>query len=250
MPEAGTIPAVNPRVLVPIAVIVIAVIAFVAMRPTNPVKPAASSSPEIAAPSSEATVVEVPERTLTGLVEAPSPLAKPYVAALIGSQVIARAAVNDNEYKLILPAKLENAALTGLEEMKLPNGEGRLRGDGAVGAPVRFVAFDDANGNTQPDPDEASVDLAPFKAGQDGAMRGFFRYGLVIVSKASSLQETQDHPTGAKGFYRYDLKFAPGWHMVEGEFASQGYDIRESTGNRFDLIVPRTPSGRPAGLEK
>ena len=253
MLEAGTIRAVNPRVIVPIAVlIVIAVIAFVAMRPANPVGIPASSSPEITAPSGEPTVrVEVPERTLAGLVETPTPLSKPYVAALIGSQVIARVAVNDNEYKLILPAKLENAALTGLENMKLPNGEGRLRGDGTVGAPVRFVAFDDTNGNTQPDPDETSVDLAPFKAGQDGAMRGFFRYGLVIVSGDASLKETQDHPTGAKGFYRYDLEFDPGWHLIEGEFASQGYDIRESSGNRFDLIVPRTPSGKgPSGLEK
>lgn len=237
----------------PIAVlIVIAMIAFAAMRPANPVEVSATSSPEVTAPSSNTGVgLSVPERVLAGLVETPTPLAKPYVAALIGSQVIARAAVNDNEYRLTLPAKLENVALIGLEEMKLPNGEGRLRGDGAVGAPVRFVAFDDANGNTQPDPDEASVDLAPFKAGQDGAMRGFFRYGLVIVSREASLQEVQDHPTGAKNFYRYDLKFAPGWHMIEGEFASQGYYIRESTGNQFDLILPRTPSGKgPAGLVK
>jgi hypothetical protein len=246
-------PAVNPRVFVPIAVLIlIAVIAFALLRPTNPVQAPANSSPEITVPSSEPRVrVEVPERTLEGLVETPTPLSKPYVAAFIGSQVIARAAVKDNEYRLTLPAKLENAALTGLEDVKLPNGEGRLKGDGAVGATVQFVAFDDANGNTQPDADEASVNLAPFKADQDEAMRGFFRYGMVIVSKASSLKETQDHPTGAKGFYRYNLEFSPGWHVIEGEFASQGYDIRESTGNQFDLIVLRTPSAKgPAGLEK
>jgi hypothetical protein len=249
---------VNPRFLVPIAVlVVIALIALAVMRPVNPVEVPATSSQKVTPPSNNSGVsVDIPERTLAGSVETPTPLSKPYVAALIGSQVIARAAVNDNEYRLTLPAKLENTELTGLEDVKLPNGEGRLRGDGAasegaVGAAVRFVAFDDANGNTQPDPDETSVDLAPFKAGQDQAMRGFFRYGLMIVSKASSLKETQDHPTGAKGFYRYDLVFNPGWHMIEGEFASQGYDIRESTGNRFDLIVPRTPSGKgPAGLEK
>jgi hypothetical protein len=246
-------PAVNPRVIVPIAVlIVIAVIAFAAMRPTNPVVAPATSSPEATAPSGNSGIsLNIPERTLEGAVETPTPLANPHVAALIGSQVIARAAVKDNGYKLILPSTLENAALTGLEDVKLPNGEGRLKGDDAVGATVQFVAFDDANGNSQPDPDEASVNLAPFKAGQDAAMRGFFRYGLVIVSKASSLKETQDHPTGAKNFYRYDLEFAPGWHVIEGEFASQGYDIRESTGNQFDLIVPRTPSGKgPAGLVK
>jgi hypothetical protein len=242
---------VNPRVLVSIAVlIVIAMIAFVATRQTSLETPATLTQSSV--PSSITGVnLNVPERTLEGLVETPTPLSKPYVAAFIGSQVIARVAVKDTEYRLILPAKLENAELIGLEKMKLPNGEGRLKGDGAVGAPVRFVAFDDANGNTQPDPDETSIDLAPFKAGQDQAMRGFFRYGLVIVSQASSLQETQDHPTGAKDFYRYDLKFAPGWHVIEGEFASQGYDIRESTGDKFDLIVPRTPSGKgPAGLVK
>jgi hypothetical protein len=229
-----------------------ALIAFAVMRPVNPVEVPATSSKEVTPPSNNSGVsVNIPERTLAGLVETPSPLAKPYVAALIGSQVIAWAAVKDNEYKLILPAKLENAELTGLEEMKLPNGEGRLRGDGVLGAALRFVAFDDANANTQPDSDEASIDLVPFKAGQEEAMRGFFRYGLVLVSGDASLQETQDHPTGAKGFYRYDLEFNPGWHMIEGEFASQGYDIRESTGNQYDLIVPRTPNGKgPAGLEK
>jgi hypothetical protein len=246
-------PAVNPRVIVPIAVlIVIAVIAFAAMRPANPVVAPETSNPEVNASSSDSGMsVNIPERTLEGAVEIPTPLANPHVAALIGSQVIAQAAVKDNGYTLILPAKLENAALTDLGQVKLPNGEGRLKGDGAVGATVQFVAFDDANGNTQPDPDEASVNLAPFKAGQDDAMRGFFRYGLVIVSKTSSLKEIQDHPTGAKKFYRYDLEFDPGWHVIEGEFASQGYDIRESTGSKFDLIVPRTPSGKgPAGLEK
>jgi hypothetical protein len=246
-------PAVNPRVLVPIAVlIVIAVIAFAAMRPANPVVAPAISSPEVSAsPSNSGMSVNIPERTLEGAVETPTPLANPHVAALIGSQVIARAAVKDNGYKLILPSTLENAALTGLEDVKLPNGDGRLKGDGAIGATVQFVAFDDANGNSQPDADETSVNLVPFKAGQDAAMRGFFRYGMVIVSKASSLKETQDHPTGAKGFYRYNLEFDPGWHVIEGEFASQGFDIRESTGNQFDLIVPRTPSGKgPSGLEK
>jgi hypothetical protein len=244
---------VNPRVFVPIAVlIVIAVIAFAAMRPARPTAIPATSSPEVSAPSSNSGVsINIPERTLEGAVETPTPLANPHLAALIGSQVIAQTAVKDNAYKLTLPAKLENAALTDLEEVKLPNGEGRLKGDGAVGAAVQFVAFDDANGNSQPDPIEASINLAPFKAGQDEAMRGFFRYGMVIVSKASSLKETQDHSTGAKKFYRYDLGFSPGWHVIEGEFASQGYDIRESTGNQFDLIVPRTPSGKgPSGLEK
>jgi hypothetical protein len=246
-------PAVNPRVIAPIAVlIVIAVIAFMAMRPANPVVAPATSSPEATATSSHSGLsINIPERTLEGAVETPTPLANPHVAALIGSQVIAQTAVKDNGYKLILPAKLEDAALTDLEEVKLPNGDGRLKSDGAVGATVRFMAFDDANGNLQPDPDEASVNLAPFKAGQDAAMRGFFRYGMVIVSKTSSLKETQDHPTGAKNFYRYDLELSPGWDVIEGEFASQGFDIRESTGNRFDLIVPRTPSGNgPAGLVK
>jgi hypothetical protein len=246
-------PAVNPRVLVPVAVlIVIALIAFAVMRPANPVQTPASSSPEASASSSNVGVsITIPERTLEGAVETPTPLANPHVAALIGSQVIARAAVKDNGYTLILPAKLENAALTDLEDVKLPNGEGRLKGDGAVGAAVTFVAFADTNNNTQPDPDETSINLAPFKAGQDEAMRGFFRYGLVLVSKAASLKETQDHPTGAKNFYRYDLEFDPGWHVIEGEFVTQGYDIRESTGNQFDLIVPRTPSGKgPSGLER
>jgi hypothetical protein len=245
-------PAVNPRVLVPIAVLIaIAVIAFAAMRPTNPVVVPASS-PEATVPSSNSGVsVNIPERTLEGVVETPTPLSKPYVAALVGSQVIAQTAVKDNGYRLILPAKLENAALTGLEDVKLPNGEGRLKGDGAVGATVQFVAFDDANGNSQPDADETSVNLALFKAGQDAAMRSFFRYEMVIVSKTSSLKETQNHPTGAKGFYRYNLEFDPGWHVIEGEFASQGYDIRESSGNKFDLVVPRTPSGKgPSGLVK
>jgi hypothetical protein len=251
--RAGTIRAVNPRVFVPIAVlIVIALIAFAAMRPANSVVAPARSSSEVSASLSNSSLsINIPERTLEGAVETPTPLANPHVAALIGSQVIARAAVKDNKYKLILPATLEDAELTGLEDVRLPNGEGRLKGDAALGAAVRFVAFDDSNDNTQPDPDEASVDLAPFKAGQDEAMRGFFRYGLVIVSKAANLKETQDHPTGAKKFYRYDLELDPGWHVIEGEFASQGYDIRESTGSKFDLIVPRTPSGTgPSGLEK
>jgi hypothetical protein len=252
---AGTMPAVNPRVIVSIAVlIVIVVIAFVAMRPASPTaSPApASSSPEATKPSStEGVNVNIPERTLEGVVETPSPLSNPHVAALIGSQVIAQAPIKDDTYTLTLPGKLGHVALTDLENVQLPNGDGRLKGDGAIGVAVKFVAFDDVNNNTQPDPNETSVNLAPFKAGQSEAMRGFFKYGLVIVSKASSLKETQDHPTGAKGFYRYNLEFPAGWHMIEGEFASQGYDIRESTGDKFDLIVSRIPSGKgPAGFEK
>jgi hypothetical protein len=250
---------VNPRVLAPIAVLIViaAAIAFQASRQTVVPAPATDSSGSVN--STPTANLSVSERTISGRVETPSPLAKPYVAALIGSQVIARTAVKDNEYTLILPAILENAALTGLEQVSLPNGEGRLKPDGAaagvaagaVGANIQFVAFDDANGNSQPDTDETSVKLAPFRAGQDEAMRGFFRYGLLVVSKAARLKETQDHPTGAKGFYRYDLELAPGWHVIEGELASQGFDVRESTGNSFDLIVPRVPSGnKPAGLEK
>ena len=125
----------NPRVIVPVAVlIVIAVIAFAAMRPANPVVAPASSSPEVTAPLSNSGLsINIPERTLEGAVETPTPLVNPHVAALIGSQVIAQAAVKDNGYRLILPAKLEDTALTDLEEVKLPNGEGRLKGDGAVG---------------------------------------------------------------------------------------------------------------------
>lgn len=253
-------PAVNPRVFVPIAVlIVIAVIAFAAMRP-SPSTPVLI--PEIQPPGSEVPIgtgmtIRVPARQLEGVVETPTPLANPFVAAMIGTRVIATASANEGVYGLTLPATLEDAPLIGLKEVKLPNGEGRLRatkilpGFDGMGANVRFVAFDDVNNNMQPDPEEKSIDLAPFRAGQDNAMRGFFRYGLVLVPEASSLKETQDHPTGAKGFYRYDLEFKPGWHMIEGEFASQGYDIRESTGDKFDLIVPRTPSGKgPAELVK
>jgi hypothetical protein len=257
---AGTIRAVNPRVVLPIAVlIVIAVIAFVAARP-SPSTPVLT--PEIQPPGAEVPIgsglkVRVPERQISGVIETPTPLEHPFVAALIGTRVIATASANEGVYSLSLPATLEDAPLTGLKEVKLPNGEGRLRakkillGFDGMGANVRFVAFDDVNNNTQPDPEETSIDLAPFRAGQDNAMRGFFRYGLVLVPEAAGLKETQDHPTGAKNFYRYDLELSPGWHVIEGEFASQGFDIRESTGNRFDLIVPRTPSGNgPAGLVK
>jgi hypothetical protein len=253
-------------VLVPIVVLIViaAAIAFQAFRQPVFETPVTSSSQSTATTDgTPITNLNISERTISGLVETPSPLAQPYVAALIGSQVIARTAVKDNEYTLILPASLETTGLTGLEQVKLPNGEGRLKAAGAaagagdgvsddvVGANIQFVAFDDANGNSQPDTTETSVSLVPFRAGQDEAMRGFFRYGLLVLSKAARLKETQDHPTGAKGFYRYDLELAPGWRVIEGELASQGFDVRQSTGNNFDLIVPRVPSGnKPAGLEK
>ena len=239
--------------------VALAALAFVGLRPSPSVP---VLTPPIQQPGSQVSVgsgssVRVPVRRISGVVETPTPLKNPFVAALIGTRVILTASANENVYSLDLPATLEDAPLTGLKDVKLPNGEGRLRatkilsGFDGLGANLRFVAFDDGNNNTQPDPDEPSIDLVPFKRGQDTAMRGFFRYGVVLVPEAAGLKETQDHPTGAKRFYRYDLALTPGWHVIEGEFASQGYDIREARGEGFDLIVPRVPSGKgPSGLEK
>lgn len=244
-----------PAVLV---VIVVAALAFVLLspRPQPVASPAASSPvssnlpaattpapPASSAPTTTPTSLRVLARTLEGSIDLPLEGQKLRVAVLIGDQRVADVPAPGGKFRLTLPATLEGVPLNALSDVALPHGDGRLRsGDGALAASAKIFAYLDTNGNARLDEGESSVEASLSKAGTAPGMMGFFKYQLVLTSKASSLEEAQDSRTGAKAYYRYKLDLTPGWHVLEGEFGSNGYDVREATGSGWDLVVPFKPA--------
>ena len=172
------------------------------------------------------------------------------VAVRIGGMTVADVPVENDRYRVTLPGTLKNVPLRSLDTVVLPNGEGRLRGQDALGSGVTFLGYQDQNGNGQLDQNEPNAEATPFKATLEAGMRGFFRHRAILISAPAALEETQDSDTGAKGYYRYKLKLQPGWHMIEGEFGSNGYDIREATGTKWDLLQPFKPNTGPSGFER
>jgi hypothetical protein len=108
------------------------------------------------------------------------------------------------------------------------------------------VLYEDANGNGAPDPDEAPRPLSLIPSGAEAHLRGFLRYGLMLLSGPAELKEVQDSPSGAEDYYRYDLSLPAGWSLIESELASNGYDARAAEGSDFDLYVAQNPGGAPA----
>jgi hypothetical protein len=165
------------------------------------------------------------------------------VAVLVGNQRVADAPAPGGKFRIALPEKLENVPLNALSDVPLPHGEGRLQStDGALGAVAHVFAYQDANGNKRLDEGEPSVEGELSRTDLAPDLRGFFKNELVLNSKQASLNEAQDSRTGAKGYYRYKLDLNPGWHVLEGEFGSNGYDVREATGSGWNLVVPFKPA--------
>jgi hypothetical protein len=243
----------------PIVLVLIAVVAlgFVLLSPRSPqtVSSTPSSSPTAQpnpTPSNPAnpvvspptpTSLQVPSRVLEGGIDLPLEGENLRVAVLVGTQRIADVPAPGGKFRITLPEKLENVPLNALSDVPLPHGDGRLQStDGALGAVAHVFAYQDVNGNKRLDEGEPSVEGELSKTDLAPDLRGFFKNELVLTSKPASLNEAQDSRTGAKGYYRYKLDLNPGWHVLEGEFASNGYDVREATGSGWNLVVPFKPT--------
>lgn len=165
------------------------------------------------------------------------------VAVLVGTQRVADAAAPGGKFRLTLPARLTDVPMNALEDVPLPHGDGRLQStDGALAVTARIFAYQDTNKNARLDEGEPSVEGSLSKTGIAPDVRGFYKNQLVLTSKAASLNEDRDSRTGAKGYYRYKLTLDPGWHVIQGEFGSNGYDVREASGSGWDLVVPFKPA--------
>ena len=246
----------NRNLTVVLAVIAVAAIGFVLLSPkpqttssaATPTTPSAailttpSATPPSPIPAAPIpTSLEVAPLVIEGGIDLPLE-GEVRVAVLIGTDRVADAAAPGGKFRLTLPAKLTDAPLNALSDISLPHGDGRLQPANALGATARVFAYQDINKNARLDEGEPSVEGALSKSGIAPDVRGFYKNQLVLTSKTSSLNEAQDSRTGAKGYYRYKLDLNPGWHVIQGEFGSDGYDVREAAGSDWDLVVPFKPS--------
>lgn len=240
-----------------LVLIVVAALLFVLLSPRpqqtasspTPSSPASPSPPSSSNPASPSvtpptpTNLQVSSRVLEGGIDLPLEGGKLRVAVLIGTERVADAPAPGGKFRLTLPATLQDVPLNALGDVPLPHGDGRLQStDGALAATARVFAYQDTNGNARLDEGEPSAEGALSKTGIAPNLRGFYKNQLVLTFKVSGLNEAQDSRTGAKGYYRYKLDLNPGWHVIQGEFGSNGYDVREATGSGWDLVVPFKPA--------
>jgi hypothetical protein len=217
------------RVLPVLLIVAALVVAFLFSRPRP--------SPVVAGPGS----LEVTPLTLSGAVSSPSSDVPVRVAAIIGGVTIADSAVTDNKYKLELPGTV-SAPLSTTANIALLHGEARLPDTSA--AEVQILLYQDANKNAAYDPGEAKLEPGLLQSGKEPALQGFFKYKMLLLSSDERLKENQDNPTGAKNFYRYDISMKRGYNILEGEFASSGYEMRAVSGTNWDLLLPLSPGGK------
>ena len=227
-----------------LVVIALAALGFVLLnpRPQMVLNPASSPASPSAAPSNPAapptpTSLDVAPRVLEGGIDLPLE-GDVRVAVLVGTEHVADVPAPGGKFRLTLPAKLTDVPLNALNDLALPHGDGRLQSLDGLGAPARVFAYRDTNKNARLDDGEPSVEGSLSKTGIAPDVRGFYKNQLVLISKDASLNEAQDSRSGAKGYYRYKLDLSPGWHVIQGEFGSNGYDVREGTGSDWDLVVP------------
>lgn len=180
------------------------------------------------------------KRVLTGKAFAPQQVSNFAVGLYLNEVMVASSKVENGDYRLELPEKLP-FDLVSLANTQLLHGEGRLPA-ATLGAESKLVMFDDANQNGTLDAGEPQLEASFFPPDKEIKLQGFFRYKLLLVGSPTRFIETQDSASGAKGFYRYNLPLESGFNMLEGEFASNGYDVRLRSGDTWN-IVPMLPRG-------
>lgn len=200
------------------------------------------SRPQPSAPSAPTTTPTFATRVLTGQAISPQAVKNLHVVLLVAGQAVADSAVVNNTYKLELPAQIA-APLTSLKDVQLLHGDGRLP-ESVLGADTKLVMYNDQNNNKILDSGEPQLEAAFFTPKTNPNLRGFFKYKIVLLLAAASLTETQDSATGAKGYYRYNLPMVAGWNMLEGELASNGYDMRLRNDNTWDIFAALPASGK------
>jgi hypothetical protein len=217
------------RVLPVVLILAALVVAFLLSRPR----------PE--APSANTDALEVNALTLEGVVAVPPGDVPVRVTALAGGERLADSPIVDGRYKLELPTKAA-VSLTDLESISLLHGEGRLQGQ-ARAAEVSIVMYQDANRDAKYDLGEPKLEAAMLPGGSDPNLLAYFRYKILLLSDSARLNASEDNPTGAKNFYRYDIAMNRGYNILQGEFASNGYEMRTAQGTKWDLLLPISPSG-------
>jgi hypothetical protein len=199
-----------------------------------------AATPQPAAP--DAAKLTVSPLTFSGAVEAPSSDLPLRVSALLEGNAIADAPVRDGRYSLTLPGAVA-APTGGLNQLSLLHGEGRLQGAGQ-GSEVQLIVYQDQNRNGAYDLGEPKLEPALLKSGSDPNLRAYLRYKVILLNEPATLKGSEDSPTGAKNYYRYNLSAARGYNIVQGDFASNGYEMSLVSGSNWDLLIPLPPGGK------
>ncbi len=188
--------------------------------------------------NSNASVLEVSARVLEGKISAPPSEVPLRVAALVNGFAIAESGVENDQYRLELPAKVD-LTLTPMTNVDLLHGEARLPGNGLD---LQLIMYQDVDKNNRYDQGDPKVVATVFPPDKDAELRGFFRYKIVLIDQDATLEVQKDNPTGAKNFYRYNVQAKRGWNVLEGELASNGFEMRMQSANTWDLL-PELPRG-------
>ena len=202
-------------------------------------------------PVTSASSLTVAPLVLSGAIETPSSDLPVRVSAMLGGSAIADSAVKDGQYRLELPANV--AAPSGaLSNLTLLHGEGRLTGGGAADE-LQLLVYQDANRNAAYDVGEPKLEPVLLPAGKDPNLRAYFRYKVFMLSDDAGLQGSQDNPSGAKNFYRYAIAAKRGYNILQGEFASNGFEMTIANGSNWDLLTALPAGGgsaSPAAFSK
>jgi hypothetical protein len=235
------------RVIVPVALVLVLGGAALALWP-KPATPAnAQANPPAA--TTGPTLMAAP-LALSGVLETPDRGPNVRVVFSVGGTAIADVPSKDGRWSVSLPAQLKNLNLGSLADLRLVHGYGRLKPNQANaevrGAAIKLQSYNDDNANQKLDAGETTTDLGLFPSGKEPGLKGFFRYELLVLSGDASLKATEDAPSGAKGYYRYDLSLKAGYSLLEGELASNGYDVRQvvtKPQNNYDAFIPQRGGG-------
>ncbi len=223
--------------ILPFALILIALVVAVMLSRRAPV-------PSTTVPSTSPSSLTVAPLVLSGAVEAPTSDLPVRVTALLGARGIADSAVKDGQYRLELPASVP-APSGKLSNLTLLHGEGRLTGTGTADE-VQVLVYQDANRNAAYDAGDSRIEPVLLPAGKDPNLRAYFRYKILLLSNDASLTGSEDNPSGAKNFYRYALNAKRGYSILQGEFASNGFEMTVVSGAAWDLLTALPAGGGSA----
>ncbi len=187
-------------------------------------------------------------RVLEGQAIPPTASENLRVAVLLAGVSVADSVVENKTYKLELPSQI-SVPLDNLKQVQLMHGDARLP-DSVQGLEAKIVMYMDQNKNAKLDSGEMQVEGTLFTPKSELALQAFFKYKILLLGTPTKLIENQDSATGAKEFYRYNLDLQAGWNILEGEFASNGYEIRLKQENAWDIVSPLPAGGKgdPAGF--
>ncbi len=192
-------------------------------------------------PVTSGSSLSVAPLTLSGAVEAPTSDLPVRVSATVNGVNIADSAVKDGQYRLELPASVP-APSGQLGNLTLLHGEGRLTGTGTADE-VQVLVYQDANRNAAYDAGEPKLEPVLLPAGQDANLRAYFRYKVLLLSDDANLTGSEDNPSGAKDFYRYAVNAKRGYNILQGEFASNGFEMKIVDAPGWDLLTPLPVGG-------